>query len=564
MHGRCARDFHRFAFAIAILALIPWVGSCTQAPQPDLAIINANILTVDSTNPRAEAMTVRNGRFVDVGSNEMIRPRIGPATEVVDLAGRTVVPGFNDAHLHAVLLPARSVDLSDAEHRDEIVRRLQARARETEPGQWVLGYGYDDTATGGHLDRGVLDRVGDEHPVFVFHASLHLYAVNSIALTAAGISSETPDPQGGRFERDANGAPTGLISERPAMEMLFVERQPSFMPNDLSTAVAGLEDFIRKAHRVGITSYTDAMVPVELALAYWWLDPESKGMRVNLLLDGEDMGSVSRLTRARRILGAIGLDPFDTPWIRAAGVKRFHGHSLSGRTARLFEPYADRPDYYGEEPQIAQPELDEKIAEIHELGLQAAIHANGDYEVDMVLLAIERAVSNAPRDHRHRLEHASIMNEALLAKARDLRVVIAPHSYIYEKGPMIEAYGEARWPHMFANASIIEHGIANAANSDFPVSGLSPLLRIQSLVTRTSKAGKTYGAEQRITVDQALHAYTMGGAFASFEEDVKGSITPGKYADFAVLSDDPRDVAPNRISEIDVLATYSGGQLRTE
>jgi predicted amidohydrolase YtcJ len=233
--------------------------------------------------------------------------------------------------------------------------------------------------------------------------------------------------------------------------------------------------------------------------------------------------------------------------------------SLSGRTARQYEAYHGRPDYFGEEPQHNQQELNELVARVHELGYQAAVHSNGDYEIDRVLNAIEAAAAVSPREHRHRIEHASIVNTEILQRMRELNVVMAPHSYIYEKGPMIETYGEALWPRMFANASSFEYGIPNAANSDYPVSALSPLLRIQSLVTRRSRAGKVYGPSQRLSIEQALHAYTMGGAIASFEEQRKGSISVGKFADFVILDDDPRRVKPEALKDIAVYATYSAG-----
>jgi predicted amidohydrolase YtcJ len=180
----------------------------------------------------------------------------------------------------------------------------------------------------------------------------------------------------------------------------------------------------------------------------------------------------------------------------------------------------------------------------------------------MVLDAIEAAVREDPRPHRHRIEHGSIVNAAILARMKALEVVIAPHSYIYEKGRMIEPYGEALWPRMFANASTFEYGIPNAGNSDYPISGLSPMLRIQSLVTRTSRAGRIYGSEQRLSFEQALEVYTMGGAYASFEEELKGSISPGKVADFVVLAQDPRLVPPLEIKDIAIDETWVAGRLR--
>ncbi len=537
---------------------------CDQASGPDLIVHNANVLTVETEMPTAQAFAVRDGVFLQVGSDAEILKLAGFSTKVVDAGGRTIVPGFNDAHLHALAVPPGAVDLSGAETVDALIELLTARAGTVEPGRWVLGYGYDDTALGRHLTRADLDRVSSDKPVLVLHASLHLFAANSHALTTADISADTIDPNGSRIYRDDSGQPTGLISERPALELLFVEEQPSIFPHDLASAVAGLETFFQIAHQNGITSFGDGLVPPELAIAYWWADTEAAGMRVNLMFDGSELDTAITLKNIDSVLSWVGLGLFDTPWLRAKTVKLFHGHSLSGRTARLFEPYADRPNYFGEEPQRQQDTLNAIISTIHANGFQAAVHANGDYEVDMVTKSIRAAVDASPREHRHRIEHASVTNDVLLKEISLSGIVLAPHSYIYEKGPMIEAYGESRWPNMFANSSILEHGIPNAANSDFPVSALNPLLRIQNLVTRTSRHGKAYGPEQRLSVEQALAAYTMGGAFATFEENEKGSITPGKYADFVILSADPRAVLPLEIRHISVDATYVAGVLRFE
>jgi predicted amidohydrolase YtcJ len=417
-------------------------------------------------------------------------------------------------------------------------------------------------ALGRHPSRIDLDRVSSEAPVLAIHGSLHLYAVNSRALEGAALPSA--DPEGGTIFRDPEGKPTGLLSERPALELLFNERQPTPLVDDLASALRGLERFYGRALSVGITSFTDALVPTSLAFAYWLSDPQEHGVRVNLMLDGEDLEGARWIARLDRLASRLGWRPLSNEWLRARTVKLFHGMSLSGRTARQYEPYHGRPDYFGLEPQRDQAELDRLVDEIHRMGFQAAIHANGDYEIDMVLNAVASATEGDARDHRHRIEHGSIVNDRILRRMRELGIVLAPHSYIYEKGSMIEPYGEKLWPRMFANASTYAYGIPNAANSDHPVSALPPLVRIQSLVTRTSRQGRTYGPEQALSVEQALHAYTVGGAYASFEEDVKGSISPGRYADFVVLSTDPRSVEPSTIGEIRVDRVYVAGRLRFE
>jgi predicted amidohydrolase YtcJ len=545
---------------LLILATTLW--ACAEDPSPQLIVYNGQLLTMDSNTQGSTAFAVKDGLIQHVGDDSAMLALAGPGSELLDLQGQTLVPGFNDAHCHSLGLPPGSVELGDVTDLVELKIRLQQAAVAAVPGAWVIGHGYDDTSFGGHLSRHDLDHLVDDHPVLLLHGSLHLFLVNSMALENAGIDGDTADPHGGFYRRDEQGRLTGLIGERVALAPLFNERQPSPYVGDLSSALAGLDSFMQLALANGITSYSDAMVPTSLALMYWWSDPSELGVRANLMFDVDSLASASILKTLDDVFSYLGWRPFSNPWLRGRTVKLFHGMSLSGRTARMHQAYAGRPDYFGEPPQRSQQQLNAIVAKIHESGFQAAVHANGDYEIDMVLDAYEQFGLEQGRAARHRIEHGSVVDASILQRMAELGVVLAPHSYIYEKGPMMSAYGERRWPWMFANASTFEYGIVNAANSDYPVSALSPLLRIQSLVTRQSRAGKVYGPEQRLTVEQALWAYTRGGAYASFEEDSKGSISPGMYADFVILSNDPASVAADQIHTIEVRATYSAGALR--
>lgn len=544
--------------AFRLVALWSLVASfaCEAGSPPDLIVHGGTVITIDGTLV-VSAFAVNDGSFVAVGEDSDVLALRGADTRVIDLQGKTVVPGFNDAHLHALLIPPSAIDIREVGSIDELVATL--RRSENAGSGWIFAYGYDDTPLGRHPDRHDLDKVSSTRPVLAMHGSGHLFAVNSHALQAAGLGDETPDPKGGLFFRDDTGALTGLLSERAALEMLIVEGQASPLIDDFGSAKAGLTAFFEMALRHGITSFSDAMVPPSLAFVYWWVDPEEHGVRVSLMLDGDDLEGAETIQTLDEISSTLGYPALSNHWLRAQTVKGFHGLSLSGRTTRLHEPYHGRPDYYGLEPQRTQQELNAYLKRIHDMGFQAAIHTNGDYEIDMVLDALEYATADDDREHRHRIEHGSIVSPQILERMRKLEIVLAPHSYIYEKGPIVEQYGPKRWPLMFANASTFEYGIPNAGNSDYPIAGLSPMLRIQSLVTRTSRQGNTYGPEQRLTVEQALHAYTMGGAYATFEEDKKGSISVGKFADFVILSDDPRSVPPLEIRKIEVEATFVAG-----
>lgn len=247
--------------------------------------------------------------------------------------------------------------------------------------------------------------------------------------------------------------------------------------------------------------------------------------------------------------------------VRYGAIKMFHGNSLSGQTCWLSQPYANRPDYFGVPPARSQEALNQLVLGVHRAGLQACIHSNGDREIEMVLNAFAAALETVPRtNHRHRIEHCNVVTPELLQRIKRLGLVVVPHSYLWEHGDKMEAYGEWRWDWMHPARSLLDLGIPLAAHSDDPVSISDPLLRIQDMVTRTSAEGKVYGAKQRITVEEALRAWTLGGAFASFEENEKGSITVDKLADFVVLSDDPTRIKSDRIKDIVVEMTFVGGR----
>jgi hypothetical protein len=248
--------------------------------------------------------------------------------------------------------------------------------------------------------------------------------------------------------------------------------------------------------------------------------------------------------------------------VRYGAIKSFHGNSLSGQTCWVSEPYAGRPDYFGVPPARSQAQLDELVLRLHRAGLQACIHSNGDREIAMVLTAIERAQAAHPRaDARHRIEHCSIVNAALVARIKAAGVVPVPHAYLWEHGDKHEAYGAARWEWMHAAKAFLDAGIPVAGHSDAPVAEADALLRIQDMVTRRSAEGKVYGATQRISPAEALRIWTLGGAYASFEESAKGSVSVGKLADFVVLGADPLAVPPDTIKDIAIELTVVGGRI---
>ncbi len=525
----------------------------------DLAIVDAEIITDDQRLKLANTLAIKNGRIVAIGSAEELKSIVARCDTVIDASGATVVPGFIDAHMHPrPVYPVESrlgiVDLrpSKITDVDALVAALKRKADITPEGQWVRGDRYQDTKLGRHPTRQDLDRVSRVHPILIGHSSGHVAACNSLALRLAGVTADTRDPPGGAFDRDEMGQPNGVLREAPARSIVRQAGPPlpeASPDEELQGLLRCFELFAAK----GITSVGIAGASPDSFRLYQ--NAVRAGLQTRLYVMFREQ-YLPELTRVGLRTG------FGNDRLRIGGIKVFHGNSLSGRTCWLYEPYADRPDYYGIPPARTQTALNKLIHDIHEAGFQAAVHSNGDREIDMVLEAIEQAVEKSPRpDHRHRIEHCSVSNESILNRAKNLGAVLALHSYVYEHGDKMEAYGKHRWGMMHPNRSALEHGVPVAGNSDWPVSEADPLLRIQSLVTRKSAEGKTYGAEQQLTVEQAISVFTAGGAYASFEEDIKGSLTVGKLADCVILSDDPRDVPPDEIKDIRVLKTIIGGKV---
>lgn len=537
--------------------LLVLAGPVAAAPA-EMVVRKANVITVDTNQPRAQAFAVADGKFLFVGNDDAVERFIGPETRVLDLAGKTVVPGFIDAHAHPGPeypedSPWVSVDCRPDKVRtmEALVAALKRKAERTSSGQWVIGSRYQETKLGRHPTRSDLDRASTNHPIIISHSSGHQSVCNSLALHLAKVTRETPDPAGGKFVRDERGEPTGLLQERAAgiVRAAGPRRPAAPAAETLEAYRAGFRRYLSR----GITSVHVAGTSLSSAAILERARTSDLPLRLYIMLREGSLGDALERKRDGR-LGAHG--------VRYGAIKMFHGNSLSGQTCWLSKPYANRPDYFGVPPARSQEDLDALILRVHEAGLQACVHSNGDREIEMVLNAFERAMQQKPRaNHRHRIEHGSVVTESLLRRIKELGLVMVPHSYIWEHGDKMEAYGAWRWEWMHPARSLLDLGIPMAGHSDDPVSVADPLLRIQDMVTRTSAEGKVYGAGQRISAEEALHAWTLGGAFASFEEDHQGSITVGKLADFVILSADPARVKSGSIKDIAVEKTVIGGKV---
>ena len=536
-------------------ALLPLLA--TAALGADLIVVNANVITVDASRPHAEAFAIDHGRFTAVGTNAEIRRLAGPGTRIVDLQGKTVTPGFNDVHLHPTAVFAEEspyyvpwLGPESVKTMDDLIAVLKAKAARTPKGQLVSGSRYQDTKLGRHPTRHDLDKVSTEHPISISHSSGHVIVVNTYVLQASGITKDTPDPPGGSFDRDPDGMPNGVIREgaRRLLTRLggnSAERIP--WGEEVQAYLRGFRQFSAR----GLTSVGVAGGSPESFRLYQAVRDAGSPVRVGFMFLETHFPTV----KARGLHSGFGDD-----MLRLTSIKSFQGGSLSGRTCWVSEEYSDRPGYFGIPPARSQKDLDAIFQQMHDAGWQIATHSNGDREIDMVLTAIERAQANNPRpDARHRIEHASIMTPALLERAKKAGVILVFHSYMWEHGDKLASFGEKRLAMMHAYRTAIDMGIHVAGHSDSTVSAADPLLRIQDMVTRKGSDGKVYGGNQRVSVDEAIKVWTLDGAYATFEEKIKGNIAPGKLADFVVLGADPRKVPPDSIKDIAIEATYLGG-----
>jgi predicted amidohydrolase YtcJ len=529
-------------------------GAFALAPltrlEPDILLYNGNIWTVSEKLPGAQGVAISGGRFLAVGSNDEVLPLARAFTRKVDLGWKTVLPGFNDAHSHpcyAGVAHLRQV-ACDKDSIAAIQAALRERARNTPPGQWVLGFLYDDGKTPRPINRYDLDSAAPEHPVLVHHRGGHTAFVNSLALKLAGVDDKTPDPPGGRFERDSSGHLTGHVADAAAGAFnKFIQDNPTRDDFRKGTALIS-KMFARR----GVTSACDADAGPHAVQGYQ--DARDAGelrFRVYCHVHAEDL---------EHFMTAGIHTGFGDEWVRIGGVKQYADGSISERTAWLSQPYIGIPNYSGLQLSTRE-ELLETSRKAHAAGWQLATHANGDLAIDEILGVYEQVQREMPRrDPRFRIEHCTLLNDSLLQRMAVLKVIPAPFSgYVYFHGDVLHFYGEQRTNHMFPMRSFLAAGLCLTDSSDYTASPSDPMMWLQSQVTRTDMKGNVWGANQRITVKEAIRCGTVHGAYASFEENIKGSIEPGKLADLVILGRDPFKTDPSSLVAIPVERTMVGG-----
>lgn len=522
---------------------------------PELILINGRIFTVDNAMPRAEAFAVKGGRFVAIGNTAEIRNMATRSTAVIDAAGMTVTPGFIDTHCHPSGVNELYTVNLDLRTIREIKEALRRKAAETPAGFWVTGFKFDDTKLeeGRALSRRDLDEAVPDHPVSVAHRGGHTTWYNSKAFELAGVTRNTPDPHDGRFLRDESGELQGQVAERARNVFSRVGKREEFTPEEQrKRGQAGMAHISQLLTATGLTTVHDAGADSNRLRAYQ--DAYAAGQlkhRAYLMI----RGPYEQLRNAGVYTG------LGNEWVRIGGVKYGADGSASERTMRMSTPFVGKPDDYGILT-MDQKEIHEAVEDAHRNNWQVGIHANGDVTIDMVLNAYERVLKEWPHpDRRHRIEHCSLVNPDLIRRIKATGSIPTPFwTYIHYHGEKWREYGDEKMRSMFAHKSFLDAGIRVPGASDYTPGPFEPLMAIQSMVTRKDFSGHVWGPNQKVTVDEALRIGTINGAYASYEENVKGSITPGKYADFVVLERDPHDVDPDQIKNIRVMRTVVGGK----
>lgn len=532
-----------------------------------IALVGGTVITCDDRDTTAGGVYVENGRISRVGSAQDILTHLPPETTVVDISGKTLTPGFMDAHNHLTLqgaaLGAVRFNFPEVASIEDLVRAVARGAEQTPEGRWIRGWGmdYDKYPDGRRPTRWDIDPVSKDHPVCIVHYTGHFVLVNSVALKMAGIDDRVTDPVGGKFVRDDRGRLTGLVLDCAQQLVVPSRVQVGHHGPDIGydTPLDELVDDIERAclayHRAGITSVVDPQVTTREAAGYF----EAK--RRGRLKVKTTLMYMSNHLPAIKELGLFA--PIGDQWLSIGPIKYYCDGALVGGTAAFHEPLAYAPDTYGY-TYWEEEALRASLIETHGTGLQFGIHAQGDRAIGMVLNSVEEAIRRVPRsDHRHRIEHFGGPTVEQVERAARLGVIpITQPGQLFEAGDdLIHNYGEARAQRLYPLRSMLDAGIPAVISTDAFVQSYKPLDCIRGAVNRTSWRGQDMGQGERISVKEAIRAYTISAARASFQEADRGSIEPGKAADLTLIGGDILNVPTDQIAELSIDLTMIDGHI---
>lgn len=566
------KKFLGVAVFFIFILILAFTTSCQKKLPADLVLLNGKIVTVDEAKPEVEALAVKDGLILAVGKTSTIKKYMSENTEVIDLEGKLGVPGFIDAHGHFMSLGQSKMrlDLTRAKNWDEIVQLVAEAVKKASPGEWILGRGWHqekwDTTPEPNVDglpyHHNLSRVSPENPVLLTHASGHSSIANAKAMELAGVTRGTPDPPGGEIVRDPKGNPIGVFREtaqglvRIALSTYLASRPPEAARNEERRAVElAAEECLEK----GVTGFHDAGVSFKTIDLYRELAEAGKlGIRLYVMI-GEGNESLKKSISDYRIIRA------GDNHLTVRSIKRVADGALGAHGAWLFEPYTDLPTSVG----LNTYPIDalRETAEIAiENDFQLCVHAIGDRANREVLNVYEEAFKHHPqkKNLRWRIEHAQHLHPEDIPRFGDLGVIASMQGiHCTSDGPwVIKRLGEKRaeegayvWQKLMKSGAVICNG------TDTPVEDVDPLACFYATVTRRMKNGKSFFPEQKMSREEALRSYTLNCAYASFQEDILGSLTPGKLADITVLSKDIMTVPEDEILEAEVLYTIVGGKV---
>jgi predicted amidohydrolase YtcJ len=561
-------------FLMCAIAMMPAQNQPTQ-PQADLILVHGNIYTgVALTSSfhevqRVHAMAIRGERIVAIGEEDEVLKLRGPQTQVLELGGRFVMPGFNDAHLHLAEagFERLTLDLSGVRSLSEFRARIQARAQSAAPGEWIVGGGWDQTRWPVQElpSRWDIDEVTSDHPVLLERVDGHIAVANTRALQLASVTVASKDPAGGQIDRDSTGQPTGILRETAREAVFAVLPRPSHEKRRLA-----LETSLREAAQAGITSLqdnSDAEGPASWEDFQILEEIERDGKLTARVREWLSFSAPLETLQARR-----AAHPQSDNLLHTGMLKAFLDGSLGSRTAALLEPYADDPKNSGL-PRYEQAKLTQMAKERMDAGFQLGFHAIGDKGVQMALDAFAAAQQDAREnkvkaadgsaDYRLRIEHVQVTNLQQMAKFKELNVIASmqPGHVLSDMAWALERLGPKRAQHSYPWAELQKKGVKLAFGSDYPYDQLSPFRALYAATTRKSEDGKReYFPEQKLSIEQAIAAYTTGSAYAEFAEKEKGTLAPGMLADFIVLDRDITAIPPSQVLAARVLRTVMGGK----